>query len=278
MSINSPALYFGDEYKIFPSNNDKNFLSLVVQYCKENSISLILPTSDRDMSLLIEERSFLLQSGIKVLMSDSSTIKMCLSNFSFIKTCIDYDLPIPKSYSSISDIEYPCVGKLDLSQGSKGVFLIKNVDDLSELLAKYDFSELMFQRYINSTEYSIDAFYGEKGELVSAIARERVEVVNGESTVTMTYNIPKLVLLAEKLSTIFNFWGHVTIQAFYDGDEVSLIEINPRFGGASSLSIEAGLETPKWTLDLIDNPNLSPAVSELKYGLKMLRYPEDLFL
>ncbi len=278
MSINAPALYFGDDFKIFPSYKDKTFLSVVVKYCHNKNISLIIPTSDRDMAFLIKERPFLLKNGIRVLMSESSSIQKCLSNFCFIKTCIDNDFPIPTVYSSINDIEYPCVAKLDSSQAANGVFFLNNEIKLNQILKKYQSSEFIFQKYVNSNEYSIDAFYGHTGELVSAVARERVEVINGESIITETKDIPELINLARNISSVFKFWGHITIQAFYDGSEVSLIEINPRFGGASSLSIQAGLETPQWTLNLIDNPLFNPSPVELKYNLKLLRYSEDFFL
>lgn len=41
------------------------------------------------------------------------------------------------------------------------------------------------------------------------------------------------------------FVGHVTVLAFYSPDNyLNLIEVNPRFGGASNLSIVAGLDSP----------------------------------
>ena len=278
MSINSPALYFGDEFIVLPANEDKTFLSALVGYCKEKNISMILPTSDRDICLFTKKRNFLLKNGIVVLMSESASIRNCLSNFSFVETCINHGLPLPKIYYSISEIEFPCVGKLDESQSTKGVFFIKNQSELSKILKKYDFSELIFQKHINSIEYSIDAFYGHKGNLISAIARERIEVINGESSVTETKDLPELITLADNLTSAFNFWGHITIQAFYDGTEINLIEINPRFGGASSLSFMSGLYSPKWTLDLIENPFSTIEVNKLKYNYKLLRYSEDFFL
>ena len=56
-----------------------------------------------------------------------------------------------------------------------------------------------------------------------------------------------------------------------------MIEINPRFGGASNLSFKAGLKSPEWMLHLIDKKDDLIYADNIKYNLKMLRYSQDFF-
>jgi len=277
-SNESPALYFGDEFVIVPKINSNNLLNYLLSYCKCNNITFILPTSDHDMVFLVDARAVLEENGITVLMSDSSTVSDCLSKFKFSKICVNNNLPVPQQYHSLNNLEYPCVGKLNTSQASKGVFFIKTHEDLTELLKKYNFSDFIFQEYINSPEYTIDSFYGKSGELVCAVPRERLKVINGESIVSETVYIPELIDLAEKLSLVFDFLGHVTIQVFFNGTKISLVEINPRFGGASNLSFNAGLNSPEWTLNLINKHYKLIKADGIRYNLKMLRYSQDFFV
>jgi len=226
---------------------------------------------------LTNVREELLNNDITVLMSDSSTINNCISKFKFSEICNNNNIPTPYIYSSLNDIKYPCVGKLNVSQASKGVFYINTHEDLEILLKKYDFSELIFQKYIDSQEYTIDSFYGKNGKLVCAVPRKRLRVIDGESIISETAYVPELIDLADQLSSIFNFFGHVTIQAFFDGKKISVIEINPRFGGASNLSFNAGLKSPEWILHLINKKDDLIHVNNIKYNLKMLRYSQDFF-
>jgi carbamoyl-phosphate synthase large subunit len=277
-SDESPALYFGDDFVIVPKINSKNLLSYLLNYCKCNNITFILPTSDHDMVFLTTVREKLRMHGIMVLMSDSSTINNCISKFKFAEICNNNNIPMPYIYSCLEDIKYPCVGRLNISQASKGVFLIKTHEDLKILLKKYDFSELIFQEYIDSQEYTIDSFYGKNGKLVCAIPRKRLKVIDGESVISETVYIPELIDLADQLSLVFNFFGHITIQAFFNGSKISVIEINPRFGGASNLSFNAGLRSPEWILHLINKKYELIHTDNIKYNLKMLRYSQDFFL
>ena len=275
-SKDSAALYFGDDFVIVPKINSNQLLDFLINYCSSNDITFIIPTSDHDLVFLVTVREKLLMHGIKVLMSDSSTINNCISKFKFNEICHN-NILMPTIYSFLEDIKYPCVAKLNISQASKGVFILENKQDLNKLLEKYDFSEIIFQDFIDSQEYTIDSFYGNNGELICAIPRERLKVVNGESVISKTVYIPALIDLAAHLSSLFNFLGHITIQAFYDGSKIHLIEVNPRFGGASNLSFNAGLKSPEWTLHLINKDNKLITVDDIKYNLKMLRYSKDFF-
>lgn len=276
-SDESAALYFADDFVITPKINSNNLLAFLLNYCRHNDITFILPTSDHDLIFLINVREELLNNGITVLMSDSTTINNCISKFKFSEICNINNIEIPAVYSSLKDIQYPCVAKLNVSQASKGVFFIKTNKDLESLLKKYDFSELIFQKFIDSQEYTIDSFYGENGKLICAVPRKRLRVVDGESIISETAYVPELIDLAAQLSSIFNFFGHITLQAFFDGTKTYVIEINPRFGGASNLSFNAGLKSPQWMLHLIDKEDDLIYADNIKYNLKMLRYSQDFF-
>lgn len=277
-SKDSPALYFGDDFIILPKNNSKNFLSFIIEFCKSKNITFILPTSDHDLVYLVTVREILLKEGISVLMSDSLTIMNCISKFKFADICKKNDISIPQIYSSKYNIKFPCIARLDRSQSSRGTFLIRTKDELNQLLQKYDFSELLFQKYIDSQEYTIDSFYGKDGKLVSAVPRKRIKVVDGESIISETVYIPELINIADKLSLVFSFFGHITIQAFFNNSQLNIIEVNPRFGGASNLSFNAGLKSPEWMLHLINKNYKLIYPENIKYNLKMLRYSQDYIL
>ena len=72
--------------------------------------------------------------------------------------------------------------------------------------------------------------------------------------------------------------GHNTIQCFFDGVEVKFIEVNPRFGGAASISFEAGGNSAKFLIKLLHGEELEPIIGNFKDNLIALRFVEDFFI
>ncbi len=282
ISDDKPALYFAHEFALLPPMSDSHYVERLLDLCAKKNVGYIIPTRDYDLQWFAKHNELLKNNSIELCQSKSETIELCNDKFKFHRFCLDNKLPIPENYESIDAIEYPCVFKLRESSASKGVKIIRsNHELLAEIeMAKINGYEFMLQKYISDKEYTIDAFYNKEGRLVVAIPRERIKVVNGESVVSVTIDLPELSCLAKKLENYFDFFGHVTIQAFFSASrEVNLIEINPRFGGASNLGINAGVNSPERLLDILaGNIEKSESISDIKYGLKMLRYSTDLFV
>ena len=79
---------------------------------------------------------------------------------------------------------------------------------------------------------------------VQWVSRRRIQIKNGESTISRVDTRAELSLLVEKISNEIDFFGHINVQAFYKvGEEPKIIEVNPRIGGSSELSIRAGLNS-----------------------------------
>ncbi len=73
--------------------------------------------------------------------------------------------------------------------------------------------------------------------------------------------------------------GHVMFQFIHEtqSGKVYLLECNPRFGGASRASIKAGLDSFYWFFcESAGKP--IPPFERAENEIKMVRYPEDLFL
>ena len=112
------------------------------------------------------------------------------------------------------------------------------------------------------------------------VVRERLRIRAGESVVSRTVAIPAFDTVIQTLAASLPFCGPVTIQAFYSKSQgVRLIEVNPRFGGASALGIEAGLDTPARLVALAQGDNERFLYNRsLRMGLTMLRYAADVFI
>lgn len=101
----------------------------------------------------------------------------------------------------------------------------------------------------------------------------------GESMRTIVENIPELESLSLNLCASLNLVGHNVVQAFWSDDcGASLIEVNHRFGGASRLSIRAGLNSPSRLIRLALGDTSALVNKPIRYGLAMQRIATDRFI
>ncbi len=141
--------------------------------------------------------------------------------------------------------------------------------------------EPIIQEFIKGKEYTIDVLCDLKGEIISVVPRERIEVRSGEVSKSRTVINKKIIKatidLVNKLKqyieeykiyckiTSENFnalqlekdegtvIGPLTIQCIVTKDnEIKFIEINPRFGGGVPLSFEAGIDYGKYFKCMVD--------------------------
>lgn len=138
--------------------------------------------------------------------------------------------------------------------------------------------DALIQEFVHAPEYTVDVFLDADGRPISCVPRERISVVGGESIVSRTVRDPDLIAATLRLCTAIGLIGPITVQAFRTADRVDFIEINPRYGGASNLSFEAGARTPEFALCLARGEPLEPQLDDYEVGLTMLRYTTDLFV
>ena len=136
----------------------------------------------------------------------------------------------------------------------------------------------IFQPFIIGKEYSVDVYISRSGKIKGIICRSRELVINGESKITTTQSHKGIEKLVNDILTAFSFYGHVIFQIIEDLEgELHVIECNPRFGGASTLSLAAGLDSFYWFLNECSDLNID-SYPFLVSDKKQIRYSEDLII
>ena len=156
-------------------------------------------------------------------------------------------LPIPRTYSVI-DNEMPAIAKPRHGGSSRGIKIFHDVDDLMQLP---DIDNYLLQEYIeHSREFTVDSYVSQSGEILVTVPRERLEVMGGESTRTITRKIPQLIEETQRVVRHFGFTGPVTVQFLYDRDRdrYTIHEVIPRLAGGVICSIYAGAPIPDYIL------------------------------
>ncbi len=246
----------------------------LLEFCQQNKITHILPTRDAELPFWAERKKMLAQHNICTWVSDPSFVKYCEDKLLFFKQWKD------GAVSCIDTFEYPnepkiqkWVAKARTGSGSNTVFLNLSPKDAKELSVLKSHN-LVFQPFVQGKEFTAEAWVSRSKKCHGPLLRWRDTVVNGESHKTTVFRNAKW---EEMLRSVFlhreGAHGHCLAQVLVDiNSNLHLIEINPRLGGGSPLSLHAGLNSIAWNLmeDTVQ-ANEIPLFSEFTEGLSLTK-------
>lgn len=269
------ARYFVDEF--WHVNTSELTVDYIVGYCVDNDIRLIIPTRDGELKFWASIKTELKTYGIVVLVSNIQSIVTCLDKKLFSDFCEQSEINAIASFELPDNKHSLWVVKERFGAGSDKILLGLSAEDA--IKAKDKFDAPIFQPMHTGLEVSVDAFINQRGELHGLIIRKRSMVIKGESQVTEIIDDSKLADDFKLMISKFKFYGPIVIQAFINDNQATLIECNPRFGGASTLSISAGLDMFYWSLKEV-NGELEDCDSFKRNASvnKQVRYKQDLIL
>ena len=247
------------------------------EYCIENQILAIIPTRDGELEYFARQKMTLRRHGISVMTSSPATVRACCDKMLFYEILNNYARiqPIYTTRTPDAGMASRWVVKERFGAGSRHLYL-----DLSPEKALSLGSELehpIYQPYIEGSEFSVDIYCNMHGHNMGAVVRSRDQVIDGESQVTTTVNKPKVETLCRMAAEALELTCHGVFQVIEDADgNPHLLECNCRFGGASSLSIAAGLDSFYWFFQECLGGGVAPEFFKRSCRqLRQIRYPED---
>lgn len=261
---------------LMPSSDPESKAQLL-ELLDAHDIGLIVPTRDGELADLADLRADL---------CDDQTRILCCSSRSLadVQNKVDYSNRIealgyralPRVSPDTTNLEYPLFTRPISGAAGAGAYKISSPEDLPP---RETWADRLFHPFINAREYSIDVLMGlTAGQAIQCVVRERVEVRGGEAKVSTIVSHAKLEDEAMDIAVSLGLVGHNVMQAFVtDEDEILHIETNPRFGGASNLSIQSGLDSPARLLALHFGapPETVLPARKIAVGATMYRYAED---
>lgn len=265
MTGTAPALAYCDYTRKVTSMKSPDYISQLVEICREDHINLLIPTIDTDLLVLSRNKAKFEAVGTKVMVSEPDKVLICRDKNNTSQFFVDCGLhaPIPlndwKKYSS----GYPAFIKPKDGSSSVNAFRVENEEELEVYAGQID--DYIVQPFVSGTEYTIDIFCDWNGEPVSIVPRERMQVRAGEVLKTKICLDETMIDEAKILCKAFKPCGPMTVQLIRDGNGIDwFIEINPRYGGGAPLSMKAGARSAEAVLKLMngDMPERFPSIAD----------------
>jgi len=268
--------YFVDKFWEMPTLVDL-CAEDIKNYCLEHRISAIIPTRDGELEFFARSKPFMEANGISVMTSEVDGVRICLDKLLFFDV-LKNQQKINAIYTTSEPDNIDCkrwVVKERFGSGSRGIKLNLTADDAQSAGSKLE--DPVYQPFIEGREFSIDTYINKSGVTVGSVTRSRDRIVGGESQITTTIAMPGIEEMCQAAAAEMCLTSHLVFQAIVDSEgKIHVVECNCRFGGASSLSVAAGLDSFYWFFlecagDDLSHINFIPR----SHQLRQVRYPED---
>ncbi len=257
-----------------PETVEEN-LDKLTSVVDEHQIGLIIPTRDGELDFWSKHRAMFKARGVDVLVSEREAIAACVDKLAFAEFGASHDLPTIPAWESPRGIG-PFVVKERFGSGSRSIGI--KLGREAALAHGATLTTPIYQPFVDGREVSVDAWLDRRHKVKGLVLRDRDEVANGESVVTTTFRNESLEATCREILEALPLRGPVVLQLILDeNDKPHVIELNARFGGASTASIAVGLDIWGWSIlehlqqDLISVPFLRSGRE-----VRQIRVPEDL--
>lgn len=244
----SAGSFFCNEFIESPYANDKNFIPWFIEICNKHKIDFVLSG--------VEEVIIELSNNIELIKSETKAIFISSSYQSLVtgqnklltnKWLLMNDLPHPKFALDnmdnikmlIKDVGFPIIAKPYFGKGSRGIFLIKNIQELIDF-SNYD--DYIFQEYIGDEqrEYTVGCYVTRSNHIIKPIIFKR-ELLYGTTIKAEVVENSKIEKLAIEICERFKPVGPLNIQLRLDNNNNPVpFEFNVRFSGTTSIRAKLG--------------------------------------
>lgn len=269
------ASHFVDGFWVAPCD-EQLLIDDVVEWCKPRQVSVIFPSRDGELPFWARHREQLKERGLSVMVSDDQTVETCLDKLAFYQHCERYGFPAIYTSEQSDHIKNDSlVVKERYGAGSRNAGI--NVDHAQAQERAHSIISPVYQPCIFGEEISADLYITAAGVVKGVVLRYRNLVISGESQVTTSFRDETLEILCMVMAGSLGLRGHVMFQIIVDhNNKPHIVECNCRFGGASTLSIECGLDSFYWFLLESAGSDLDSIKVELAHEpLQQVRYAAD---
>lgn len=272
------ARYVTDDFWQMPQT-EETALDEILRGCKERQIATIIPSRDGELLFWARHRDLFADAGINIFISSAESVATCLDKLVFAQYGMAQELPfIPAALHPDEIGGGPYVVKERYGAGAKLIAI--NVERAAALEHGGKLTNPIYQPFVIGTEISVDAWLDRAHRVKGLVLRRREMVVGGESQVTTTFRDPDIETVLKEVLHGLGLSGSVVMQVLVDEQGgIHIIECNTRFGGASTLSIEVGLDVFYWSLLESQGQNLKDYPFERAAGeVRQVRVPADIYL
>lgn len=270
------ARYVADYFELMPPTVDGE-RDAILQMCQRLGVSVVVPTRDGELAFWARHAEWFRAEGVHVIVSEPEAVAVSVDKLEFARHGTERGLPMIPT-STLPEGRGRFVVKERYGAGSRLIGI--DLDKEAAVAHAASLTHPVFQPFIRGKEVSVDAWIDRNHRVKGVVLRTRDRVVDGESVVTTTFRDPDLEALCRRVFESMCLRGPVVLQLLLDAENrPHVIELNARFGGASTAAIAAGLDSWHWSLAETDGVEAEELPFRRIPGeIRQIRLPSDVIV
>jgi carbamoyl-phosphate synthase large subunit len=233
---------FCDGFAIVSHADKEEYVGELLKVCEKHSIELLIACSDNEILKVGEHRAMFESLGVSVLLPSNNSLNICDNKRLFYERLSSWGLNHPTVRAPL-DAEFPAILKPNVGKGSEGVRLINNISEIPDnsLPPKYSLLDegYLLQDFIEGDEYTVDVLASKSSVVLSMVQRKRTRIESGISVAAEVVEDEEGKAICSQLNDRLLMCGMYCVQYIKNHSGVYILEVNPRFGGGSVLSLRA---------------------------------------
>lgn len=287
----SIAFKYADEKVISPLIYDENYIPFLLDYCKRNSINILISLFDIDLLMLARHKNQFKEIGTKVIVSDPQIVEICNDKWKTYQFLINNGFHAPASFLNVNEViekiadgelNYPIVVKPRFGCGSISVAIAYDEEDLVYLTKKankeittsylkYESAvteeKVIYQECLKGQEYGADIINDLNGVTQNVIVRKKIAMRSGETDIAELVDEPTIKDTLVKLGSVTKHIANMDCDVFLVDGEPFVLEMNARFGGGYPFSHMGGCNLPQAIVSWAEGKEVSKEMISAKTGI-----------
>jgi len=274
----TPGFNHCDKNYVLPSINDPKYIVSVLDLCKKESISAILSFFDPDVVELSKHYDEFLRLNIQPIIPKFEIADICFDKYKTYKFLEKNNIKTAETFLSYEEaidnlakgiIKYPLFVKPRRGFGSAMTYKAKNEKEL-EVFFNYA-PDMIIQEELQGDAFDFDILNDLNGKTITVIPWKKFRSRMGETEQAQTFFDSNIIEFGERFGNLLNHYGPLDADLFQNNGEISVLEINLRFGGGYPVSHLSGADFPKKIINMINGEKVESDIGNYKNNVVMMK-------
>ena len=251
---------------------------MVKEICRRESITAVLSFFDPDVVTLANHFDEFLEMGIIPIIPRGEIAEICFDKYKTYQYLCDHHFDTPRTYIKLEEarndlqsgqLQYPLFVKPRCGFGSHLTF--KACNDL-ELNAFFNYAaDMIIQEEIRGDAFDFDILNDRNGRVISVVPWRKFSSRLGETEQSQTFYDQNVINFGVRLGATLGHIGPLDADIFLNGEKITVLEINLRFGGGYPVAHLAGADFPAKILKMIQGEDVVPDIGNFETGTVMMK-------
>ncbi|MEJ2697619.1 MAG: ATP-grasp domain-containing protein [Candidatus Sulfobium sp.] len=266
---------------LIPDISSPEYVPAMIELCRLKNISGMLSFFDPDINVLSGHLDEFRSLGVMPIMASKEVSNICFDKyqtFLFLKAhgfnCLETFCSLEESLAAMASgrLTFPLVVKERFGYGSHNIFFVANVQELTFFFNYVP--DMIIQQRLCLPEYHLDICNDMAGNVLAVVPKRKISMRAGETDQAETCSSAELMDYGLRLGKELGKRGHVgplDVDCFFHDGKVTIMEINPRFGGGYPSSHLAGADFPALIVGMLRGEPVEPKIGEFRSGIIMMK-------